>query len=58
LKHHRHPIFVPQTGGLDRLALDENLARLRLFQPDEMLEQDGFAAASTRKLIPSRTAAP
>ena len=46
LEHHRHPIFVHHFRRLNRFALDQNFARVRLLQADEMLEQHAFAAAA------------
>ena len=46
LKHHRHAEFLPDVRGVNGLALDENLAAVRLEQADDVLEQDAFAAAA------------
>ena len=46
MEDHRHAVLVHDLGRLHRLTADEDFACIRLFQADEMLEQDGLAAAA------------
>ncbi len=46
LKDQRHAIFGGDLLGLNRLVIDEDFPGIRRLQPDEMLEQDAFAAAA------------
>ena len=46
LEDHRHPVFAHDFGRLNGLAFDEDFAGIRLFQPDQVFEQDGLAAAA------------
>jgi hypothetical protein len=41
-----HAVFVLDVGRLNRLPLEKNLAAVRPFQPDDMLEQHRLATAA------------
>jgi hypothetical protein len=46
LEDHRHAVTIHNPRRLQGLAFEEDFPGVRRFQPDQVLEQDGFAAAA------------
>ncbi len=46
LEDERHAVFGGDFRRLDGFAVDEDFARVGRFNPDEVLEQNAFAAAA------------
>jgi hypothetical protein len=46
LEDHCEAILIENLGGLHRFAIEKDLAGIGLFQADDVLQKDGFAAAT------------